>query len=133
MSRVLYSFGKLFTCISIEHLCSPADELIDNALGGVGKVPELRLPQDERVGVRHGVAELEAEDAVLGEGRVADGVGRLVRIQVGEGVVRRFVHRLISTLSSGLISYGISNMDMKYERWQPYYNGSCIIPRLDDQ
>ena len=40
------------------------DELIDDALGGVGEVTELRLPQDEVLRGVHVVAELEAEDGV---------------------------------------------------------------------
>ena len=63
------------------------DELVDDALGGVGEVAELALPQHQGVGVGHGVAQLEAEDAVLGEGGVADAVGRLVGVEVGQGLV----------------------------------------------
>src|SRR5207244_1354407 len=36
-------------------------------LRAVREVAELRLPEDERRRVRHGVAELEAHDGVLGE------------------------------------------------------------------
>jgi hypothetical protein len=61
------------------------DELVDDALGGVVEVAELGLPDDERVGVGHRVAELEAEHAELGEGAVADDVGRLVGVQVAQG------------------------------------------------
>ena len=42
-----------------------SDELVDDALGGVEEVAELGLPADERVGVGHRIAQLEAEDAEL--------------------------------------------------------------------
>ena len=51
--------------------------LVDDALRGVGEVSELRLPEHQRVGVGHGVAQLEPEDPVLGQRAVAHCVGRL--------------------------------------------------------
>ena len=53
------------------------DELVDDALGRVEKVAELRLPADERVRVRHRVAQLEAQHAELGQRTVAHRVRRL--------------------------------------------------------
>ena len=50
------------------------------------------LPQHQRVGVGHGVSQFEAQHGVLREGGVADCVGSLVRVQVGEDVVLRLVH-----------------------------------------
>mmetsp|Transcript_5104 Transcript_5104/g.9616 ORF Transcript_5104/g.9616 Transcript_5104/m.9616 type:complete len:214 (-) Transcript_5104:1214-1855(-) len=41
------------------------NELVDDDLGSVGKVSELRFPKYQGVGVLHGVAELEAEDSEL--------------------------------------------------------------------
>ena len=61
--------------------------LVNDALGRVGKISKLRLPDDQGVGVGHGVAELEPEDAILRQGAVADGVRGLVRVQVGQGLV----------------------------------------------
>ena len=61
------------------------DELVDDALGGVGEVAELRLPDHQRVGVGERVAELEAEDGVLGQRAVADDVLGLVEREVVEG------------------------------------------------
>ena len=71
------------------------DELVDDALRRVGEVPELALPQHQGVGVGHGVAQLEAEDAVFREGGVADAVGRLVGVEVGQGLVGRPVLGLV--------------------------------------
>ena len=51
--------------------------LVDDALCGVGEVPELRLPEHQRVGVGHGVAQLEPEDAVLGQRAVTHRVWSL--------------------------------------------------------
>ena len=65
------------------------DELVDDALGGVGKVTKLTLPENQGIWVGHGIAELKAKDAILRERAVADGVGRLVGIQVGQRVVGR--------------------------------------------
>ena len=71
------------------------DKLVDDALGGVAEVAELGLPHDQRVGVGHGVAKLKAQDAVLTEGAVADGVGCLVGVEVGQGVVGGHVDGLV--------------------------------------
>ena len=46
------------------------DELVDDRLGAVDEVAELRLPQHQRVGVLHRVAVLEAHRRVLAEQRV---------------------------------------------------------------
>ena len=56
------------------------DELVDDALSGVGEVAELSLPQDKRVRVGHGVAQLETQDSVLAQRAVAHGVGCLKHI-----------------------------------------------------
>mmetsp|Transcript_33147 Transcript_33147/g.28042 ORF Transcript_33147/g.28042 Transcript_33147/m.28042 type:complete len:365 (+) Transcript_33147:972-2066(+) len=53
------------------------DKLIDDHLRRVGEIAELRLPQNEGIGVLEGVAELEAQHAVLGEIRVEYCEGRL--------------------------------------------------------
>uniref|UniRef100_A0A146YLN3 Uncharacterized protein n=1 Tax=Fundulus heteroclitus TaxID=8078 RepID=A0A146YLN3_FUNHE len=72
-----------------------ADELVDDALRRVVEVSKLSLPQDQRVGARHGEAQLEAQDAVLGQRAVADGVRRLVRRQVVHGDAGSLVHVLV--------------------------------------
>ena len=96
---------------------SAADELIDDALSSVGEVPELGLPQHQGVRIRHGVAQLETEDAVLRQGGVSNTVGSLdkeftrvknpssgsgtnlsfylVRVEVGQGVVGGLVFGLV--------------------------------------
>ncbi|KAI3492962.1 hypothetical protein L1887_42337 [Cichorium endivia] len=80
------------------------DELVDDALGVVGKVAELSLPDGKVLGRDEREAELEAHAAELGERRVADhkrrlaladvlerGIGALVllvvehRVPLGEG------------------------------------------------
>ncbi len=71
------------------------DELVDDALRRVGEVAELRLPDDQRVGIGHGVAELETEHAVLRQGGVGDAVGGLVGVEVCQGVVGRPVLGLV--------------------------------------
>jgi hypothetical protein len=48
------------------------DELVDDDLGAVGEVAELRLPDAEHVGVVERVAVVEAEHGGLGEQRVVD-------------------------------------------------------------
>ena len=48
------------------------EEVVDDDLGAVHEVAELRLPGDERVGALDRVAVLEAERGVLAEQRVAD-------------------------------------------------------------
>ena len=63
------------------------DELVNDALGGVGKVAKLTLPENQGVGVGHGISELKAKDAILGQRAVADRVGRLVGVQVGQCIV----------------------------------------------
>ena len=55
------------------------DELIDDDLGAVGEVAELRLPADQGLGKVAAVAVLEAEDGGLGEHRVVDLETGLVR------------------------------------------------------
>ena len=62
-------------------LLGRGDELVDDGLGAVGEVAELRLPQHERVGALDRVAVLEAHRGVLAEQRVVDPELRLV---VGE-------------------------------------------------
>lgn len=69
-------------------LLASGDELVDHALGRVGKVTELRLPHDERCGVLQRVAELEAEHGKFGEGRVARVELRLR----GRDVLERCMH-----------------------------------------
>ena len=66
----------------------------DNAPKGchlcaVGKVAKLGLPQDQGVGVLQGVAQLEAQDAKLGQGAVAD--GELAVLLAAEHVCQRRV------------------------------------------
>ena len=71
------------------------DELVNDTLSRVAKVAELGFPHDQSVGVGHGVAQLKAHDAVLGQGGVTDGIGGLVGVQVGQGVVGGHVLGLV--------------------------------------
>src|SRR5437588_3094000 len=48
------------------------DELVDDDLGAVDEVAELRLPADERLRSRDRIAVLEADRRVLRERRVVD-------------------------------------------------------------
>ena len=59
-----------------------AQELVDDHLGVVGEVAELRLPQHERLGVVAAEAVLVAEDGGLRQRRVVDLAPRLVRREV---------------------------------------------------
>ena len=60
------------------------DELVDDGLGAVGEVAELRLPQHERVGALDRVAVLEGHRGVLAEQRVVDPELGLVVAEVRE-------------------------------------------------
>ena len=71
-----------------------ADELVDDALSGVGEVSELRLPYHKRVRTSERVSELEAEHGVLGQGAVVDDVLGLV----GRQVVQRDRDHLVAHL-----------------------------------
>ena len=74
---------------------SRSDKLVNDTLGCIAKVPKLGLPKHQSIGVGHGVAQFKPEDAVLRQGGVADGVGGLVGIQVGQGVVHGHVFSLM--------------------------------------
>ncbi len=56
-------------------------------LSAIGKVAELCLPEDERVGVLQSVAQLEAQDAELGQGTV--GHRELSRLLTAEDMAQR--------------------------------------------
>ena len=71
------------------------DELVDDALGRVGKVSKLSLPDDQRVRVGHRVAQLKADDSVLAERAVADGVRCLVGVEVSQRIVGGHVDGLM--------------------------------------
>ena len=59
--------------VALAPLVLGGDEvLVDDDLGAVDEVAELRLPQHERLGVAVGVAVLEAERGVLRQQRVVD-------------------------------------------------------------
>lgn len=60
------------------------NELVNNALSSVGKVAELGLPNDQRVGIGQRVAELEAQNGKLGQRAVADCIVGLVDGQMVE-------------------------------------------------
>ncbi len=55
------------------------NELVDQNLGAVGEVAELRFPQHQRQRVGHAVAEFEAQHGVFAERAVEDFEARLVR------------------------------------------------------
>jgi len=63
------------------------DELVNDALGVVGKVTELGLPHHEGIGRRQGVAVLEAEGAELAQRRVGDDKLALVLADVLKGSI----------------------------------------------
>ena len=77
-----------------------SDELVDDDLGAVREVAELRLPDHQRVRVGERVAVLEAEHAVLGEEAVEDLEVRLLGRQVVERDVA-FLGLLIDTAWRG--------------------------------
>src|SRR5947207_3137154 len=58
------------------------EELVDEDLGAVHEVAELRLPEHERVRHRRRIAVLEADSRELRERRVADLEGRLRLVQM---------------------------------------------------
>ena len=63
-------------------LFGAGDELVDDHLGGVDEVAELRLPQHQPVRAVEAVAVLEAQHAGLGQRAVVDLDRRLVRCDV---------------------------------------------------
>jgi hypothetical protein len=63
------------------------DELVDDDLRAVGEVAELRLPEDEGLGVVAGEAVLEAEAGGLGEHGVVDLEAGLPGAMVGRAGV----------------------------------------------
>ena len=63
------------------------DELVDDRLGAVDEVAELRLPQHQRVGVGHRVAVLEADGGELRQRRVVGQEAALALGQVAQRVV----------------------------------------------
>ncbi len=60
------------------------DELVDDDLGAVGEVAELRLPDHQHVRLDQRVAVVEAEHRRLGQHAVVDAEPRLVRFDVVE-------------------------------------------------
>ena len=70
-------------------------ELVNDTLGRVREVTELGLPDHQSVGVGHRVAQLKAEDSILAERAVTDGVGRLVGVEVRQLVVGGHVDLLM--------------------------------------
>ena len=67
-------------------------ELVDDALGGVVEVSELRLPAHQGIGVGHGESQLKAKHSILGQRRVAHSVRGLVWVQVSKYVVLGLVN-----------------------------------------
>ena len=66
-------------------LLGARDELVDDGLGAVREVAELRLPEDESIGPFDGVPILEPDCGVLAQERVVDPELRLLVAQVREG------------------------------------------------
>ena len=60
------------------------DVLVDDGLGAVDEVAELRLPERQRLGAGHRVAVLEAERGVLAQQRVVDVERGLLVADVGQ-------------------------------------------------
>ena len=71
------------------------DELIDDALGIVGKVTELSFPDGEEVGRDEGVPEFEAQRTVLGERGVAYHETCLIRVEIVDRNVLLFVDLVV--------------------------------------
>ena len=117
-SHPLHAVGQQHHQAALPHPLGLAggDELVDDALGGVAEVPELGLPQHQSVGVGHGVAQLEPEDAVLGQRAVThrvwslqvqdwsyfsetasltDSLRHLIWVEVGQGFVGGLVPGLV--------------------------------------
>src|SRR5262249_5207693 len=65
-------------------LLARCNELIDDHLGGVHKVAELRLPQNHPLRRRHAVAVLKSKRARFGQGAVIDLKARLFRRKPGQ-------------------------------------------------
>lgn len=74
---------------------SRCDKLVNDALGCVVEVTKLSLPDNQGIGVGHGEAQLKAQHCILRERGVADCVGGLVWVQVGQSIVLGLVHLLV--------------------------------------
>ena len=77
-----HSMGKEQNNARLAHpfRLSGSNKLVNNTLGSVEKVAELRFPADQRIGVGHRITQFETEDAEFRQRAVADRVGRLVGI-----------------------------------------------------
>ena len=60
------------------------DELVDDGLGRIHKIAELRLPHHETVRTIEAIAVFESEDTVLGQWTVVDIDRRLIGLEVLE-------------------------------------------------
>ena len=74
---------------------STSNELVNDTLGSVDKVTELGFPADKRIRVGHGESKFKSNDSVLGERRIAHGVGGLIWVQMGQHIVSSFVDGLM--------------------------------------
>src|SRR5579884_1359559 len=59
-------------------ILSGADKLVDNDLAAIGKVAELRLPEDQRFRIIAAIAVFEAENARFGKRRIVNVATRLL-------------------------------------------------------
>lgn len=83
-TRLPYPFGL-----------TAGDELVNDALSGVGEVTKLSFPDHQRVRVCHRVSQLETNDSILAEWAVADSVRCLIGIEVGQRIVGGHVNGLV--------------------------------------
>src|SRR5438094_852844 len=76
-------------------LLGVGDELVDDDLGGVDEVAELRLPQNEAVGAVEAIAIFETEHTDFGQRAVVDLDPRLIWCDVGQRGVRPAVLAIV--------------------------------------
>ena len=74
---------------------STVDKLIKDALCIVGKIPKLGFPADQRIWIRHRVAELKAQYSKLRKRAVTDNILSLVITEVIQLVVCHVVFILV--------------------------------------
>ena len=94
----IVAMGQIhYQASTLQPLAFPGcDELVNNALGIVGKVAELGFPDGEEVGRYERVPEFEAKSAVLRERGVTYYETRLVRVEVIKGNVFLFIDLVVN-------------------------------------
>src|SRR5262245_45468489 len=71
------------------------DELIDDGLGSVGKIAELRFPKAKHTWVIEGIAVVETQNRSFGQKAVVNANARLIRREMKQGKIRLAGFRIV--------------------------------------